>query len=353
MQTPRHNLWSHHIHLPYSSWPMNTKPSQPKTKATKPDLEAALAALVRDYAKLEARIRDLTHTINCTCSGVTLRLHFPALRQSKPTIAELVDVIALYLVNFALPRSEVEALRFQYQSLSFDEFSLKFSALEARAKDLFIRANKATNRNGEAGELLLYLLTEWKLAAPQLIAKMSLKTSPKMPVHGADGVHVRYSEADKRLLLYWGESKMHADLDKAIAAAAESIGKALTPTKLKHEIDLVQRNISFSGLEPAEKEALLRYLDPFEESYNERLDITTCLIGFDFDGFASVVADDPSRAEAMFRELAKAELAKAAPRLAKALTAAGLKAQPVELFFFPVPSVDEFRKLFQAKIAWN
>lgn len=332
---------------------MPTKSAQTKPKVPKADLEAALAALGRNYAKLEARIRELTHTITCSCSGVTLRLHFPAFRQSKPTVAELVDAIALYLVNFALPRSEVEALRVQYQSLPFDEFSLKFSAFETRAKDLFIRANKVTNRNGEGGELLLYLLTEWKLGAPQLIAKMSLKTNPKMPVHGADGVHVRYSKADKRLLLYWGESKVHADVGAAISAAAKSIGESLSPVKLKHEIDLVQRNIGFSGLDAAEKEALLRYLDPFEETYNNRHDVTTGLIGFDFDGFASVAADDPSKAEAAFRELAKAELASVAPKLAKVLTKAGLKTQPVELFFFPVPSVDEFRKLFQAKIGWT
>jgi hypothetical protein len=331
---------------------MNTKSSHPKAKATGADLEAALATLARDYTKLEARIRELTHTITCTCSGVTLRLHFPALRQGKPTVAELVDAIALYLVNFALPRSEVEALRSQYQSLSFDEFSLKFSGLEARAKDLFIRANKVTNRNGEAGELLLYLLTEWRLAAPQLLAKMSLKTNPKMPVHGSDGVHVRYSKVDKRLLLYWGESKVQADVNAAISAAAESIAEAFTATKMKHEIELVQRNISFSGLDTEEKEALLRYLDPFEEAYNDRHDVTTCLVGFDFDGFASAASHDPGTAEVTFRELANEELAKVAPKLAKALTKAGLKAQPVELFFFPVPSVDEFRKLFQAKIGW-
>jgi hypothetical protein len=84
---------------------MTTKSPQPNAKATGADLEAALATLARDYTKLEARIRELTHTITCTCSGVTLRLHFPAFRQSKPTVAELVDAIALYLVNFALPRS--------------------------------------------------------------------------------------------------------------------------------------------------------------------------------------------------------------------------------------------------------
>lgn len=332
---------------------MTTTSSQPKATVSGADLQGALAALSRDYSKLESRIRELTHSVTCTCSGVTLRLHFPAFRQSKPTVSELVDAIALYLINFALPRSEIETLRSQYQSLPFDEFSLKLSSLEAKARDLFIRAHKVTNRNGEAGELLLYLLTEWKLAAPQLVAKMSLKTNPMMPVHGADGVHVRYSKADKRLLLYWGESKVHADVGAAITAAAKSIADALTASKLKHEIELVQRNISFSGLDTNEKEALLRYLDPFEEAYNDRHDVTTCLIGFDFNGFASVASHSSGEAEGAFRDLAMAELAKVAPKLARALTDAGLKSQPVELFFFPVPSVDEFRKLFQAKIGWT
>jgi hypothetical protein len=182
---------------------------------------------------------------------------------------------------------------------------------------------------------------------------MSLKTNPRMPVHGADGIHVRYSEKDQKLLLYWGESKLHANVDNAIAAAAKSISEALEPDKLKHEIDLVQQNISFSGLQPAEKEALLRYLNPFEEKYNERLDVTTCLVGFNFDGFAKVAAVDPKQAEAEFRSLAEAELAKVAPRLAKALTDKGLATQPIEIFFLPLPSVSDFRDLFQGKIGWK
>ena len=317
------------------------------------DLKSAFAALSKDYGSLAARVRALSHSVVCTCSGVTLRLHFPAFRQSKPTLSELVDAIAVYLVHFALPRSEVEALTALYKTIDAAEFMKRYSLLESRARALFIKANETTERNGEAGELLLYLLTEWILDAPQLIAKMSLKTNPRMPVHGADGIHVRYSEKDQKLLLYWGESKLHANVGNAIAAAAKSISEALEPDKLKHEIDLVQQNISFSGLQPAEKEALLRYLNPFEEKYNERLDVTTCLVGFNFDGFAKVAAVDPKQAEAEFRSLAEAELAKVAPRLAKALTNKGLATQPIEIFFLPLPSVSDFRDLFQEKIGWN
>lgn len=317
------------------------------------DLEAAVAALRKDYTKLGARIRALTHSVSCTCNGVVLRLHFPSFRQSKPTVYELIDSIVHFLAPFALPRSECQAVDNLYQTADLEEFKLRHSQLLDRAKALFIQANKTTDRNGEAGELLLYLLTEWMLGAPQLIAKMSLKTNPKMPVHGADGVHVKYTKSDGRLLLYWGEAKLHGKASDAIAAAVQSITEALQPDKMKHEIELVQRNIDFSGLDMAEKEALLRYLDPFDETYNERHDVITALIGFDFTGFATVATIDASNAEVKFVELAKKRLAELSPLLAKALKNAGLEGHPVELFFFPVPSVTNLRDLFQTKIGWS
>lgn len=43
-------------------------------------------------------------------------------------------------------------------------------------------------REASVDELLLFLLTEWILGAPQVIAKLALKTNPQMPVHGADVV---------------------------------------------------------------------------------------------------------------------------------------------------------------------
>jgi hypothetical protein len=70
-------------------------------------------------------------------------------------------------------------------------------------------------------------------------------------------------------------------------------------------------------------------------SYNERHDVATCLVGFNFDGFGKLVKLDPDKAEAQFRSLAEAELAKIAPALAKVLTDADLETQPIEIFFFP------------------
>jgi hypothetical protein len=94
------------------------------------DLKSAFATLSKDYDNLAARIRVLTHTIVCPSTGVTLRLHFPSFRQSKPTVSELVDAISAYLVHFALPRSEVEGLTSVYHSIEAVEFMKRCSILD-------------------------------------------------------------------------------------------------------------------------------------------------------------------------------------------------------------------------------
>ncbi|TCU60707.1 uncharacterized protein DUF1837 [Novosphingobium sp. PhB57] len=243
-------------------------------------------------------------------------------------------------------------MRALQSTLPFDDLLVKTTQLNDSATKLFIKAHKATNRNGEAGELLLYLLTEWVLGAPQVIAKMTLKTNPQMPVHGADGVHVRYCPETARLFLYWGEAKMYGDVGAALTAAAKSIAKSLKPDELDHELQLVQRNIDFTGLDADAKHALLRYLDPHEEEYNERKDVITCLIGFDFDGFQKASAAGDLGAEDAFRSLAREQLQVVAPKVAAVFEAAGLGSQDVELFFFPLPAVQDFRDLFQARIGW-
>ncbi|MBD9597659.1 DUF1837 domain-containing protein [Ensifer sp. ENS05] len=317
------------------------------------ELETALAALKKDYSKLASRIRKLEHTVSCDAHGVILRLHYPSLRQGHATMEELTDALSHFVVSFALPRSQVSQLMDLYGIMDREDFIQRYDQLSEKARNLFKKANEATNRNGEAGELLLYLLTEWVLAAPQLIAKMSLKTNREMPVHGADGIHARFCPDTQRLLLYWGESKLYSDVSAAITSAVTSIVEALRPEKLKHEIDLVQRHVEFAGLDGAAKEALLRYLDPFEENYNERHDVITCLVGFDFEAFSALSATDPQGAETAFNALAVAKLSDLAPSISAKLRDSGLIGRPIELFLFPMPSVQKFRDLFQAKIGWK
>lgn len=317
------------------------------------DLAKDIASLLRqDYSKLSARIRTLEHDVKCASSQVTLRLHFPAFRGATPCIGDLVDTIALYILHFALPRSQVAELQELFRTGSYEKCSLRQSQLEQEAFALFKRAQEATNRNGEAGELILYLLTEWILQAPQLLAKMCLKTNRDMPVHGADGIHVRYFQDRDMLHLYWGESKVHADVNKAISDAATSIVQALKHKSVKHELDLVSRHIDLSGLGPSARKAILRYLDPFDEKSNQRVGVSTCLISFDFQAFERTVTPTETP-EFVFCQLAKTKLAELAPRISAALNERDLSAHQIELFLLPLPSVKELRSLFQEKIGWK
>lgn len=317
------------------------------------DLETIVAALRRDYSKLSARLRELHHTVVCECQGVTLRLHFPAFRQGKATVFELVEAVSRYMTPYALSRSEIALVDEKYGKIPAAEFREETNVLDQTAIRLFKKASKVTNRSGECGELLLYLLTEWVLGAPQLIAKMTLKTNAAMPVHGADGVHVRYCAETARLYLYWGESKLHSDVSGAISDAVESIAAAMKPEKTQHEIDLVKRNLDLSGFNAPAKAELLRFLDPMEEYYNKRFDVITSLIGFDFNAYSQISPGDGDEAESKFVALATERLGALAPTVATKLKDAGLDASTLELFFLPLPSVAELRNLFQAKIGWN
>lgn len=320
---------------------------------TSTDIHQTLMGLSQDYSALSARIRALKHSVTCQYHGVTFRLHFPAFRADKPTIGELVEVIALYILRFALPRKKIVELHAEYSKLTPDQYDLRIGRLRQEAIELFKKAQKATNRNGEAGELLLYLLTEWVLGAPQLIAKMSLKTNPDMPVHGVDGIHIGYSKSDRRLVFYWGESKIYSNPSSAISAAIESVSTALSAESLGHELHLVEKHIDLSGLSEDAKKAILEYLDPMTEASNQRIDVATCLIGFDFDGYAKVQGLAIADVEMAFEAAALSELNLLGETFAKALKGSGLETQTFEIFFFPFPSAQQFRDAFQSKIGWE
>lgn len=261
-------------------------------------------------------------------------------------VEPLIDAIGNFIAHFCLPRTEIDAVYAKKDHLEAFEFHSEITRLNERARRLF---QKARRDSGEVGELLLFILTEWMLEAPQIIAKMSLKTSSAMPVHGSDGIHVKFDVPTGRLLIYSGEAKLHKDVKRAIGAAVESISQALSFDKMEHELQLVQRNVEFSGLDEQSRTALLRYLDPFEDDSNDRHEVVTCLIGFDFAAYLEL-AKAGADAEKAFQNAASKHLTDLLPSMAAALLQAGLSHKPVELFFLPLPSVQDARDRFNTLV---
>ena len=91
------------------------------------------------------------------------------------------------------------------------------------------------DKTGEGGEILLYILTQDILKLPQLISKMSLKTSAKMHYQGADGVHFRYNRTTGNLELYWAEAKMYQNLNAALTNCFDSLKGFLRKVVLLHK----------------------------------------------------------------------------------------------------------------------
>lgn len=316
-------------------------------------LEEFIASLAKGHGDLGVRIRTATHSAKSKNSRVTLHAHYPAFREGKPTIGELVDMLNLKLVPFCLSRKHIRQAQQEWNTLPHSKIQERAVRLHQQALDLFKRANKSTNRNGEFGELIVYLLIEAILEAPQFVAKMSLKTNSQMPVHGSDGIHIRYDSSSGKLSLYWGESKCYSAVRTAIQRAVQSVAENLEHEKMSHELFLVEQYFDLSDFPDEFREPILSFLDPYHNNYNKRTDVSVILVAFDFAAFSAVSGLDPDKAEGQFLVQLNIALQQCAGWLDAALARRKVKNHTIEVFFLPVPSVDELRTLFQDRIGWT
>jgi hypothetical protein len=312
------------------------------------DIVSSLQGNFSSLAKLICSLEPKS----CSNDYITIRGHYLPFQGSKPRLGELLEHISLYICNFALSRSEIDAVHDKVRTASEQEKLLAYIWLRDSAAELFIKAQKSTNRNGECGELLLYLLTEWILEAPQLLAKMSMKTTSSMPVHSSDGIHVKFDAQSNKLVFFWGEAKIHKTIGSALSDAVNSISTALEHSKLKEDIRLVRRFISTTGLPVNAQAKIVEYLDPLSDSYDQKLYASTCLIGFDFATFSKLATVNANEIESFFAKELEEELKKATKSLQSLLTTKNISHHRLEVFFLPVESVAQLRNDWQMKIGW-
>lgn len=313
------------------------------------DLEEKIAGLLGDFSKLSPRIKHLSFNTDTCGDRIDVRCSYISFRDGQPTFDDFIEMLADHIISFCLPRAEISAAQKEIAGADHVAASRVMRQLTDKARGLFIKAKKGSHRSGEAGEIVLYILTEWLLQAPQIVSKMYLKTNNQMPVHGTDGIHARYDAKTQRLLLYWGESKAHAKISSALASALDSISEFVTDEHEKREIDIVAAHADFDGLDQDAKEAILRYLDPYAEESNERVVTHSCLLIFEY---AFPDGTDPEQAESLLVKQASATVESFIETIKASVEAKGLGPQRFEFFLMPVPSVQTFRDKFQQKIGW-
>src|SRR2546429_1039695 len=229
-------------------------------------LANALANLTRgEPSGLDAYIVPVETEVSIDGTETRVHCYFVGIDgNGRPRISQFIERICEHIVDYAIPRSRIhEANDHQQRTGS----SHKWVRLANEAKDLFTDLANT----GEGGELILFVLAEYILRLPQIICKMSLKTSPRMHYHGADGVHAGVDAETGLLSLYWGESKMYADVARAISTCLSSLAPYLRDTEARdaaghRDIKLLS---SFVDLNDPDVEAAIKaYLDPDNPAFN-------------------------------------------------------------------------------------
>jgi len=198
---------------------------------------------------------------------------------------DLLQFVAMKIVDYSIPKKQqIEARDYfiKYNSTA------KVLELEQKAKKLFTELDKT----GELGEMMLYILTEEILNLPQIISKMTLKTSGKLHYQGADGVHFHYNELDDSLDLYWGESKMEKTITSALNNCFGSITPFLTDpnsydSTQNRDLELITSNISENINNKELEDFLVKYFDLNSDSSNRLNFKGICFIGFDVKNYPS------------------------------------------------------------------
>lgn len=327
--------------------------SQGTPDADEDAIAAFLASLASDHDDLGPRLRSINDLPPSGRPGLSVHAHYLSFRSGRVTMEDFVEVLVTKLIGFCLPRREIASAARQWEQLVPSKMMEGVVRLQNRAVDLFKKANRDTNRNGEFGEVIAYLLIESVLRAPQLVAKMGLKTSSQMPVHGSDGIHFSLDQPGNRLRLYWGESKCHASIAKAINEAATSVADNLKHDKMSHELFLIERHADLDQYPAPLREAILDFLDPYSESSNSRIDTSVMLIAFDYEEFGRMQGVNPDQAEVHFANRLTAELPGLSERVNAALEAKAVPRHDLHVFFLPVPSIAAMRERFQARIGWS
>jgi hypothetical protein len=264
--------------------------------------------------------------------GVKVNLHCHFLRSNANDIAQvkpLARILAKQIVAYCIPRSEIEAAR----SLDFDEQVEEITRLTQMAQELFTTTQPNT---GEGGELLLYSLLEKNLGAPQILSKMSLKTSSEMQIHGVDGVHAKLLD-NGDLAVYWGEAKMYKSVQKALSECFDSLAPYLLGESDQRDVFLLQHYLDAGNDELTSR--LLEYFDD-KNALSSHVEVRgACLIGFSHSDYPVL----PKMLSTISGELDVAAKSWGQGIKTRVMNRK-IEGFEIEVFCVPVPSISDFRK---------
>lgn len=274
------------------------------------------------------------------------RFFYIKLHNGDPITEDFVDFLYNRIIDFCLPNKELDDIHEEGEQIGH---AAAYTRALEKAKSLFIDLNESSSSYGEPGELILYVLLEMALDAPQIVAKMSLKTSTNMPVHGADGVHAKYSTEDNQVCLVWGESKLYNTFSSALNDAISSTNKFIESEEdgKERDIDIIRDHISLS--DPRLREDLIKIFNPYNSSFKDYSEMYVCLICFTFDAYAEARHSDKSTAS-IFLEKYSQRIESSKKLVERHLSDYNMNEIDFKFLLLPFEDIDHFRNSILGRI---
>ncbi len=255
----------------------------------------------------------------------------------RPMVKKLAEMLYSYIIDYCIAsRNRADPLTPQ-----------QAARLAKDARGLFRHPKLADGRDdttGEAGEALLFFLMEAVLGAPQLVAKMELKTNRKDEVKGSDGIHGRWNKDESLVDFYFGESKLYQNVNAAIQSALKSIGEFHDNNMYRHEFSIVTKHFKYA--DEATKNYVTDLIAGGEIGAGARVN-HACLIGYDWNEYQK---SSPAEMRSSLKVKLLEDGAPIVKKLNEALAGFERKYLSFEVFFLPFPSVSDFRNEFNAAL---
>lgn len=288
-------------------------------------------------ANFSACIDVVEHTERVDGMSITSRLHHLKFNANgEPMIDELCECLVRHVIDYCL------SARNRSTTLTAQE-AVK---LTQQARRLFIHpaaTDADPDQTGEAGEMLLYFLIENVFGAPQVVAKMDLKTNPALEVFGSDGIHMRWNENDSIVDLFFGEAKIYQNVGAAITKAIASIEGFHTNDMRRHEFAMVTNHFKYAHENVCK--AVTDLLDVGVPGGTARVN-HACLIGYNWDEYGSLPKLAITALTDEFRKRYQSDALRLHGLLREKFANFQRQELRFEVFFIPFKCVQAFRTAF-------
>lgn len=265
--------------------------------------------------------------------------------EDLPKIEDLARYLWEQCFFYALPRRRQTAFM---KEVTKDPSTMMRAANAAR--DAFITFNqKNPSRASEVAEVLAYCVVQHYLDASQVVAKMGLKTSSNMPVHGLDGIHAKFENG--ALTVYFLEAKLAKTANGGVKDYAESAGNFLSNrSQYLREYQIVADLGNLDALPEPERQLALDHFDIMAKPTvhrRERYIGVICHSEKKYQDKLPVTDDGPIDVhEKHFTDTYAAQQLRHRNAAFRHLKSKGATPRKCAVFFVAVPDVNELRKCF-------